>query len=264
MRFPIMIEVQAPGFQPRQVMIDGFQRGGTTDIYLERSEAAPPRGGGTVSASELTKENREAAQKLEEAAIRALEKGENEKAEAVLRQAIDVSPSSSGAYNNLGVATLRQGRLEEAARYFEKGFHLTPYNAVAAGNLGLVRWLQGRREDCYELLDRAIALGFTSPLAHYYLGVLALERGHYKQSAQELQNVDGRRFRYRDLYLSVAQRGLGQLKTAWKTFQDFCQHNPIQLFGFAWRPTPTLAADNAETAASAAAISSQAMTANRK
>ena len=88
------------------------------------------------------------------------------------------------------------------------------------------------------MLDRAVTLGFQSPLAHYYLGVLALGRGYYKQAVEELGSLDPDRFRYRDLYLSVAQRGLGKLQLARKTFREFLQRNPVEMLPVAARALP--------------------------
>jgi len=234
-RLPMMIDVQAPGYRPRQILIDGFERG-NIDVYLEKAEnnTRGPRGERSVSVGELSQEKKDAAQKLEEAGIRALAAGENARAEGLLRAALEQSPSSSLVYTNLGIALVRQGRLEEAVVFLEKGFSLAPYSPITAGNLGLLRWVQGRREECYELLDRAIALGFTSALAHYNLGVLALGRGYYRQSAEELHSVDPKRFRYRDLYLSIALRGLRQPKPAAKAFQDFLQRNPVGMLQAVW------------------------------
>jgi Tfp pilus assembly protein PilF len=237
-RLPMMIDVQAPGYRPRQILIDGFERG-NIDVYLEKVETATgPRGERSISVGELSPERKEAAQRLEDAGIKALAAGENERAEGLLRAALEQTPSSSLAYTNLGISLVRQGRFDEAVPFLEKGFTLAPYSPVTAGNLGLLRWVQGRRDECYELLDRAIALGFTSPLAHYNLGVLALGRGYHRQAAEELQSVDSKRFRYRDLYLSIAFRGLRQPKLSAKAFQEFLQRNPVSMLQVVWHFAP--------------------------
>jgi hypothetical protein len=237
LRLPMLVDVRARGFCPRQVLVEGFEQG-SIDVYLEKVETGAPRRERTVSVGELSPDNRAASQKLEEATLRALESGDNQKAEELLRMALDENQSSSAIYINLGIAILRQGRTDEAAGYLEKGFQLAPYDRTAAGNLGLMRWVQGRHEECYDLLDRAVALGFQSPLAHYYLGVLSLGRGYYKQSAEVLGSLDPNRFRYRDLYLSVALRGLGKLQLARKTFLEFLQRNPVEMLPFAARALP--------------------------
>jgi hypothetical protein len=221
LRLPLMIDIQAPGYRPRQIMIEGFERG-AVDVYLEAEGGAPARRGDqTVSAGELSPEKRQAAQKLEDAATRALEAGDNAKAEGLLRSALEISPHSSAVCTNLGIAILRQGRLDDAVVFLEKAHQIAPYVASTAGNLALIRWMQHRYDDCYLLVDRAVALGFPSQLARYCLGVLALGRGYLKQSALELGKVDSKRFQYRDLFLSIALRGLGQSKAADRAFQEF-------------------------------------------
>ena len=237
LRLPMLVDVQARGFRPRQVLIEGLEQS-SIDVYLEKVETGAPGRERTVSVGELSPENQAASQKLQEATVRALESGDNRKAEELLRTALDQNQSSSAIYINLAIAILRQGRTDEAAGFLEKAFQLAPYDRTAAGNLGLMRWVQGRYEECYDLLDRAVTLGFQSPLAHYYLGVLALGRGYYKQSAEVLGSLDPNRFRYRDLYLSVAQRGLGKLQLARKTFREFLQRNPVEMLPVAARALP--------------------------
>jgi tetratricopeptide (TPR) repeat protein len=236
LRLPVQVDIHAPGYARRQIMIEGPEIG-NIDIYLDEEKTNnTPRAERTVSAGELSKTNQAAAQKLEDTAYRAIEAGDYVKAEELLRSALGFAPDSSLIWTNLGVAILRQGRFGEAIQYLEKGFQLAPFTSTAAGNLGLVRWIQGRRDEAYELLDRAVALGFEAKGAHYFLGVLALGRGLYKQSFTELGLVDPKRFPYRDLYLSLALRGLHQHKPASKAFGDFLQRYSVALVGAPVRP----------------------------
>jgi Tfp pilus assembly protein PilF len=228
-RLPLMVTVQASGFRTRQVMLDGFDSRGT-DIYLERIAPEAPSDGRTVSVGELSAEDRTAVRKLEEEAVRALQARDSARAETLLRSAVARNPSSSATWVNLGIALLGLRRAEEATTAFEKAFHLTPYDRAACGNLGLMRCAVSRMDECYDLLDRAIALGFASAIAHYALGVLALERGHFKQSAEALATVDARRFRHRDLFLSIAQRGMGQHKASRSSFREYLRRNPVEVF----------------------------------
>jgi tetratricopeptide (TPR) repeat protein len=229
MRLPLLVDIQARGYRSRQIMIEGFERS-AIDVYLEAEAAGPRPGDQTVSAAELSPEKRQEVQKLENAGVRALAANDNPTAESLFRSAFELNPNSSLLATNLGIAVLRQGRPDEALVFLEKAYQLGPYQAFTVGNLALVRWMQGRYDDCYPLADRAIALGFKSELVRYSLGVLALGRGYHKQSALELGHVDPERFPYRDLFLSIALRGLGQSKAAARAFDTFLQHQSVALF----------------------------------
>ena len=232
MRLPAVIKVTARGYEPRELLFDGSES--MMEISLEKLETRNPAAGSSVSVAELAPETRDASERLQREAVEALLHGENNEAERMLLEAIQLTPSAGAAYNNLGVAVLRQRRLEDAVRWFENSYELRPMDSAAAGNLGLIRCVQGRRDDCYRLLDKATALGFEAPMAHYCLGVLALERANWKQGARELERVSPERFAYRDLYLTVALRGIGRQHEAARSFQSFLRRRPARLIWFTW------------------------------
>jgi hypothetical protein len=93
----------------------------------------------------------------------------------------------------------------------------------------LIRYLQHRERESYLLLDRAVEAGFASPTAHYILGVMSLQNGHFERASDQLRRTDSSRYPYRDLYLSIAQRELGKEKTAEKTFQSFVKSHKAPL-----------------------------------
>jgi Tfp pilus assembly protein PilF len=227
-RSAIPVEVSAQGFKRKSEMIRLVGLTGA-EIRLEKETRESVPAGPTVSAAELAPEVQERSEKLQKEGLDALARGENEKAEEALREALELTPSSGGIYNNIGVAHLRRQDMDKAAEWFEKAALVSPYNPVILGNLGLIRYLQHREEESYPLLDRGVAGGFSSPTAHYVLGILALQRGHYLRAVEQLRNTDSTRHPYRDLYLSIAQRELGRVKAADKTFQSFVKTHKAPL-----------------------------------
>jgi len=61
------------------------------------------------------------------------------------------------------------------------------------------------------------------------MGILPLEKGLYTDAAEHLKKVSRTRFRYRDLYLSIALRNCGKTKAADEAFRRFLKHNPAPL-----------------------------------
>ena len=237
LRFPVPIVVSAKGYQTRQLLLTG-SRLGDLEIYLPRVESNTPTSKGTVSVTELSPENQAASAALVKKALQALQQGDHSRAEPLLRKAIELTPSIAMLYNNLGVAVLRQGRMPEAISLFEKAHELAPRDPGTNGNLGLMRWSQRRTDESFRLLDKAVALGFSTVSAHYYLGILALARGQWKLSAEQLSRSEVDRFRYRDLFLAQALRGMGREKDALKSFQKHLSRNQVKYYAYVMRYGP--------------------------
>jgi tetratricopeptide (TPR) repeat protein len=238
MRYPISIVVSARGYQTRQLLLTGA-RLEDLEVHLPRLESNTPER--TVSVTELLPENQATSAGLQQKSIQALQRTDYSRAEQLLRKAIELTPSVGMLHNNLGVAVLRQGRMHEAVTWFERAHELAPYDPGTNGNLGVLYWMQGRRDESYRLLDRAVELGFSTQSAHYYLGILALERRQWKLSAEQLSRINGDRFRYRDLFLSLALRGKGREKEALKSFQKHISKNPVHYYVYIPRHTQTTA-----------------------
>jgi hypothetical protein len=62
------------------------------------------------------------------------------------------------------------------------------------------------------------------------MGVVELQKGECKESAQLLKKVPTDRFPYRDFYLSVALRQCGENKAAAETYSSFLRRNPAPFF----------------------------------
>jgi Tfp pilus assembly protein PilF len=222
------VEVTAQGFKPQSRVLHQL-RYGDANIYLERGTSESRHSSATVSVKELRPEVQARSQELQEKAVEALHNGEDLAAEEMLKEAFELTPSSASICNNLGVAYLHRNEYGEAAAWFEKAAAAAPYHPLILGNLGLIRWYQGRPDESYMLLDRAVTGGFSSPSAHYLLGVMSLHKNEYKKSIDQMRKTHRDRFPYRDLYISVAQRMQGDQKAASRTYRTFVENYTASL-----------------------------------
>ena len=89
----------ARGYEPRELLFDGSES--MMEISLEKLETRNPAAGSSVSVAELAPETRDASERLQREAVEALLHGENNEAERMLLEAIQLTPSAGAAYNNL-------------------------------------------------------------------------------------------------------------------------------------------------------------------
>jgi Flp pilus assembly protein TadD len=225
--FPLQVEVSATGYHTVRTYKDNYHD--VAEVKLEPLASDSDRAERTVTVKELSRDAQVSAQRLQREAVNALAKGDNSRAQELLSKALQLSPSSSSAYNNLGVALLRQRNPGKAMTCFEKAVNLAPYDASPSGNLGLLRWLQGRYDESYVLLDRAVTLGFSSTVARSRLAILALQRERFEQALQLLSNLKPEECARRDLLLFLCLQGLGSEQEASKAFQRYLSQNPVKL-----------------------------------
>jgi Tfp pilus assembly protein PilF len=222
---PMHVEVDAQGYKSRQAYL------GPTDCQVEIGLERVPTNSSyapTISADELRPDVQKQSMALQQQAEKAMRAKDYVAVEHLLHQALELTPSSSGIYNNIGVAFLRMGNLDQAAEWFEKAVRLAPFDPLLTGNLGLTRWLQHRTDESRRLLSTAVARGYSVPSAHYILGVTALGRGHDREAIRELSKV-GKNYPYRDLFLAVALGNTGKSSKAHKELRDFFRRYPAPL-----------------------------------
>jgi Tfp pilus assembly protein PilF len=227
-RFPLVVSVTAPGYGTQQYVLDS-PKPSNTELHMMRLGPDRPPAMTRVSAAELAPGVRERAREQHARGLEALARRDYAAAEKLFRDAIELTPSSSSAHNNLGLVYLRQGDLVRAAPEFEKAYALAPGNAVAAGNLGTLRFLESRRDESFRLLEQARAGGFPSQLADYLFGLLALERNRPHEAAAALLAVAAERYPYRDLFLAVALERSGRQREAARHLRQFRKRVPVVL-----------------------------------
>ncbi len=184
---------------------------GYSDISLERN-TTDFSWSNTVSVGELSEKVQKRSSLLQKEALRAIDRGDNLLGEQLLRRALEMTPSAGAIYNNLGVSFLRRHNFDEAALWFERAVKVAPYDPQLLGNLGIIRWAQLRTEESYRLIDRAAADGFSTPAAHYILGIMSLEKGEAADAIKEFRKSDPDRYPRIGLYLSIALDAKGKSK----------------------------------------------------
>lgn len=225
---PILLEVHAAGFKAQSVMIHDLDLP-DKEVVLRRYDPVRRIMSGTVRVNELTREVQENSVRLQNQGLAAIRRREYVIAEQLFHTAMELTPSSYAIYNNIGVVYARQNDITEAGTWFEKALAIVPHNALVSANLGLIRWAQDRREESYTLLHWSLSRGYSSPSAHYALGILSLQKGLSAEAAKHLKKTKPGEFRYRDLFLSFAQRSMGKLDAGMKSYWRFLRSSPAPL-----------------------------------
>lgn len=116
--------------------------------------------------------------------------------EALFRNAIAVTPSSSLAYAELGMELLRQERNDEAEAALRKAIVLDPLNAAPLTRLGERYKNQGRLPEAEQLLRTAVKLTEDIPIysmldfaPYYHLGEILIAKGQTEKGLGEFRRA---------------------------------------------------------------------------
>ncbi|HET6680776.1 MAG TPA: tetratricopeptide repeat protein [Gemmatimonadaceae bacterium] len=107
-------------------------------------------------------------------------------AEEALRRALELSPDDAQAESLLGWAQMHQEKYDEALMAFQRVLMREPSNALARINVGYICLRKGIFGEAIEHLSRAIRLDNDAKAtlyAHYYLGLVYLEREMYDDAS---------------------------------------------------------------------------------
>jgi tetratricopeptide (TPR) repeat protein len=110
------------------------------------------------------------------------QRGHDDAAVELIRQAIAINPNVAAYHSNLGTILQAQDKLEEAAACFERAMALQPDWAEVHGNLGNVLQSQGRLEEAAACQERALALKPALPEAHSNLGNIRQAQGRLDEA----------------------------------------------------------------------------------
>lgn len=127
---------------------------------MARSTSYLPTPPPTASFSLLTKLDRNTtrAERLSRQAADAIDEGDLEEAEALLRESLAADLCYGPGHNNLGVVFLKQGKLYEAAQEFEWAKKLLPSAPDPRVNLALVLERAGQEEDALASWKEALEI----------------------------------------------------------------------------------------------------------
>jgi serine/threonine-protein kinase len=189
---------------------------------LSPREAMPKARGAAERAMELGDSFAEPHVSL--GAVRAIYDWDWEGAEREFQRAIELDPGSATAYQWYGVLCLiPKGRLDEAESAIRHARELDPLSPPINTSLGLVYFVQARYEEAIRYFEKALEIDPNFYLAHWWLGVIYLNRSMLLKAFAELRKagvVSGKRhydtttFTYGDALIgkrAKARRMLGEL-----------------------------------------------------
>lgn len=109
-------------------------------------------------------------------------RGDNDRAIAHCRRAIELEPASADAHNNLGIALKAEGAIEAAETHFRRAIEIRPDHSRAHSNLGTVLRGQDQAEAAIEALSRAVALDPAYADAYSNLGNVFTDLGRHDEA----------------------------------------------------------------------------------
>ena len=106
-------------------------------------------------------------------------------AEAALVRALQLAPGDAHAESLLGWARMLQQKHDDALLLFEQVLQRDPNNSLARVNVGYIGLKEGRFDEAVEHLSRVIRADNdrkATLYAHFYLGLVYLERERYEEA----------------------------------------------------------------------------------
>ena len=114
-----------------------------------------------------------------------ISRGEHPQAEAELQKALKLVPDDTQATSLLGWAMMLQEKYDDALFHFHAVLQRDPAHAIARVNVGYICLKKGIYGEAIEHLSKAIRLDNdrkATLYAHYYLGLVYLERDMYEDA----------------------------------------------------------------------------------
>jgi tetratricopeptide (TPR) repeat protein len=181
-------EIQKSNFETAVRRVE-LGRGLMVTVNLELREKRDPstnRSGKVVSAAELRQAIPSAAKKQYELGLKFVTKGNFQEAASHFQEALAIYPEYLAARNDLGAQYLKLKQLDEAQKHFEIVLANDPKNFNAQFNMGLVQVERHNYTDAIALLNQAIVIDSSRPVARLWIGIAKLELGDLQVAEQEL------------------------------------------------------------------------------
>jgi protein O-mannosyl-transferase len=139
-----------------------------------------------------------------------LERGQFERAEPLLQQAMRVNANDYVSPVNLATARVRQGRFDEAAALLETAFRLVPNYAPAHATYGAMLLQQGKPVEALPHYQAAVRADPSHALAHLGLGNTLVQLGRRDEAAAQFQMFSSLRPASPDGFFNLALVRLAQ------------------------------------------------------
>jgi len=207
-------------------------RGLTVTVNLELREKKDPlgdRASRVVSAAELRQTIPSAAKKQYELGLKFVNKGDFQQAASHFQEALTIYPEYLAARNDLGAQYLKLKQLDEAQKHFEMVLANDPKNFNAKFNMGLVQVERHNYTDAIGLLNQAVAIDSTRPVARLWIGIAKLEMGDLEVAEQELTRaliMGGAECVAAHYHLARIYFSRGAIQDATRSVQAYIQQAP--------------------------------------
>ncbi|HEV8430167.1 MAG TPA: DUF2012 domain-containing protein [Pyrinomonadaceae bacterium] len=181
-------EIPKSNFEPASRRVE-LGRGLMVDLILELKEKKDPTGTRltkVVSEAELRQAIPSAAKKQYELGLKFVNKGDFQKAATHFQEALSIYPEYLAARNDLGAQYLKLKRIDEAEKHFQIVLGNDPKNFNAKFNMGLVQYERRNYTQALSLLNEAVAIDSTRPVARLWIGITKLEMGELEIAETEL------------------------------------------------------------------------------
>ena len=185
----VQAEVSGTKFEPVVHRVS-LGRGLMVDLTMELREKKEPevskRLNKVVSAAELRQNVPPAAKKQYELGLKFVNKGNFQQAATHFNEALVIYPDYLAARNDLGAQFLKLKRIDEAEQQFETVLRNDPKNFNAKFNMGLVHVERKQYPEALSVLNQAVAIDSTRPVARLWIGIAKLELGDLDSAEAEL------------------------------------------------------------------------------
>lgn len=145
-----------------------------------------------------------------------------------LERAVEILPSFSSAYTQMGVAYYRLKNFEKAIENYNKASELKPMDAITLNNIGSIYFEWRKYPEATEKFKNALRIDPRFIDAHMNLGSVYGTLGDYKNAIASFQNAinyapDNARAYY---YIAITYQNMGDKANADKYFQIAGQMDP--------------------------------------
>jgi tetratricopeptide (TPR) repeat protein len=154
-------------------------------VRTDRSQEFPIEALATAAAPSL-----DTADALNSAGVKALDEGDYERAEALLKQATEKDPNHKWAWNNMGRVLRKRKRPQEALKAFDRQIAINAFDVYSYGNRGAALLFDlGRKEEAEKDLLKQIEVAPFDPSGYVDLAYLRTIQDRFKEAAELLERA---------------------------------------------------------------------------
>lgn len=220
-----------PGYGEKRITIDigpSSTREGRFDLTLRLDQGtAADQSRGKVSVAELSVPDR--AWNRYRKALKRLEKHDSAGASALLKEAVEMAPHFTEAWNTLGTIAYQTKRYAEAEQYFRAGLAVESGAFSPLVNLGGVLLTLNKAEEAYGYNQRAVSMRPQDALANSQMGLNCFLLGKVEPAEKyllEAQRLDPGHFSHPQLVLADIYFRRQEHRKAADELEDFLRWHP--------------------------------------